>query len=89
MPVERERSKQLRAAATEPQHPADELDEAIAGEVETIAETIAERQPTAHGIVSFRPGSRAQQSNVESVVASDKGANSKKKSKKPRSGPKK
>ena len=85
MPVERERSKQLRAAATEPQHPADELDEAIAGEVETIAE----RQPTAHEIVSFRPGSRAQQSNVESVAASDKGANSKKKSKKPRSGPKK
>ena len=85
----RERSKQLRTAAIEPQHPADALDEAIAGEVETIAETIAERQPTAHGIVSFRPGSRAQQSNVESVVASDKGANSKKKSKKPRSGPKK
>ena len=85
MPVERERSKQLRAAATEPQHPADALDEAIAGEVETIAE----RQPTAHGIVSFRPGSRTQQSNGESVVASDKGANSKKKSKKPRNGPKK
>ena len=85
----RERSKQLRAAATEPQHPADALDEAIAGEVETIAETIAERQPTAHGIVSFRPGSRAQQSNVESVVASNKGVNSKKKSKKPRNGPKK
>ena len=58
----RERSKQLRAAATEPQHPADELDEAIAGEVETIAE----RQPTAHEIVSFlsiaSPGNRAQQS---------------------------
>ena len=39
-----------RATATEPQHPADELDEAVASEVETIAE----RQPTAHETVSFR-----------------------------------
>ena len=85
MPVERERSKQLRATATEPQHPVDELDEAVACEVETIAE----RQPTAHVTVSFRPGNRAQQSNAKSVVASDRGANSKKKSKKPRNGPKK
>ena len=81
----RERSKQLRATATEPQHPADELDEAVACEVETIAE----RQPTAHETVSFRPGNRAQQSNAKSVVASDRGTNSKKKSKKPRNGPKK
>ena len=77
----RERSKQLRATATEPQHPADELDEAVACEVETIAE----RQPTAHEIVSSRsvapPDNRAQQSSVKSVVASDRRANSRKKSK--------
>ena len=34
----RERSKKLRAIATEPQHPADEQDDAVAGEVDTIAE---------------------------------------------------
>ena len=89
MPVERQTSKQLRATATEPQHPADELDEAVAGEVETIAE----RQSTADEIFSFRsiasPGNRAQQSGVKSIVASDRGANSKKKSKRPRNGPKK
>ena len=85
----RERSKQLRAAATEPQHPADELDEAIAGEVETIAE----RQPTAHEFVSVRsiapPGNRAQQTSGKNIVASDRAGNSKKQSKKQRNGPKK
>ena len=47
--------------------------------------TIAERQPAAHGIRSFRsiaqPGSRAQQTNVKKPrkgkVASDRGAHSK------------
>ena len=48
--------------------------------------TIAERQPAAHEIRSFRsiaqPGSRAQQTNVKKprkgkVVASDRGAHSK------------
>ena len=34
----RERSKKLRATATEPQHPGDEQDDAVIGEVDTIAE---------------------------------------------------
>ena len=34
----RERPKKLRATATEPQHPADEQDDAVAGGVDTIAE---------------------------------------------------
>ena len=61
----RERSKKLRATATEPQHPADEQDDAVAGEVDTIAE----RQPAAHDIRSALsiapPGSRAQQTSVK------------------------
>ena len=79
--------------AIEPQNPADERDDAVAGEVETIAE----RQPTAHEFVSVRsiapPGNRAQQSGGKNIVASDRAGNSKKKSKKkskkPRNGPKK
>ena len=61
----RERSKKLRATATEPQHPADEQDDAVAGEVDTIAE----RQPAAQEPLSFHfiapPGSRAQQASVK------------------------
>ena len=61
----RERSKKLRATATEPQHPADEQDDAVAGEFEIIAE----RQPAAHEPLSFhsiaQPGSRAQQISVK------------------------
>ena len=59
--------------------------------------TIAERQPAAHEIRSFRsiaqPGSRAQQTNVKKprkgkVVASDRGTQSKNR-KRPRKGAKK
>ena len=59
MPVEG--AKKLRATAIEPKHPANEQDDAVGCEVDTIAE----RQPATHDTPSSLsvapPGSRAQQ----------------------------
>ena len=55
----------------EPQNPADERDDAVAGEVDTIAE----RQPVAHGIPSFPsapPGSRARKGRAKTKANKQK-----------------
>ena len=67
----RERSKKLRVSVIEPQNPADERDDAVAGEVDTIAE----RQPVAHGIPSFPsapPGSRARKGRAKTKANKQK-----------------
>ena len=57
--------KKLRAITNEPQHPADEQDEAIAGDVDSIAA----RQTAANDIRSFLsnapPGNRAEQPSAK------------------------
>ena len=61
----RQRLKKLRAITNEPQHPADEQDETVAGDVDSIAA----RQTAANDIRSFLsnapPGNRAQQSSAK------------------------
>ena len=76
----RQRSKKLRATATEPQHPGDEQDDAVIGEVDTIAE--GRSWAPFFPFHRFIFGSRAQQNSAKEprndrALVIDSGAKSK------------